>query len=407
MLKFNGMKIRITKNVWSTFSLILLGLAIAVLVFSILVKKNNLLASATDETPRTDGDQSFITIFDNGEATTLRSGAITVGDLLDRAEIKIGKYDTVEPDLDTKIDSEKFNINIYRAHEAVIIDGKVKKYAHTAATEAESVVADANIKLYDEDIVNIVPYENILESGFNIAYQIQRAKAIRFDFYGKEMVVRTQADTIGEFLEEQGIVVDSKKTWASLKSDTKITDNIAFAVYRQGKQTKTVEETIKYGSRVTYDDSMTYGKRKVTKPGKNGKKTVTYEIEMRNGKEVSRKVISSIVNQKPVDEQVRVGMKLNLPAGSHTDWMAAAGISPSDYQYVNYIISHESGWRPNASNGRYHGLYQTDVGRLTRDCGSNWVNNPVCQLKSATKYATGRYGSWSNAFHKWKAQGWW
>ena len=87
--------------------------------------------------------------------------------------------------------------------------------------------------------------------------------------------------------------------------------------------------------------------------------------------------------------------------------MAAAGIAASDYGYVNYIISHESSWRPNATNGRYWGLYQTSQARLISDCGSDWVNDPVCQLRSATGYAVGRYGSWESAYNKWRSQGWW
>ena len=96
-----------------------------------------------------------------------------------------------------------------------------------------------------------------------------------------------------------------------------------------------------------------------------------------------------------------------LPPGSHEDWMAAAGISSSDYGYVNFIISHESGWRPYASNGRYFGLYQTSQARLIGDCGENWVNDPVCQLRSANGYATGRYGSWAGAYQFWTSHNWW
>ena len=43
-------------------------------------------------------------------------------------------------------------------------------------------------------------------------------------------------------------------------------------------------------------------------------------------------------------------VRVPLPAGSHTDWMAQAGIAESDYGYVDYIVSHESGWNPNAVN---------------------------------------------------------
>jgi len=85
--------------------------------------------------------------------------------------------------------------------------------------------------------------------------------------------------------------------------------------------------------------------------------------------------------------------------------MAAAGISSSDYGYVNFIISHESGWRTNASNGKYYGLYQTALGNIS-SC-PNWASNPICQLQHATSYAVNRYGSWRQAYEFWITHKWW
>lgn len=409
MIKFKSMKIRKVTGMFSIPSLVILGFTVAILVFSILVKQGSLFASATSGEEADEGEQSFITIYDGDNKITMRSGATTVRDLLERAEITYDEYDTIEPGLDEEINTETFNINIYRSREAVVIDGNLKRYVRTSATEPDAVVADADIKLHDEDIVNIVPYNNLLESGMTVAYQITRAKTINFDFYGKEMTVRTQADTIGEFLDEQGIEVDNKDTWASLKNHTKIKDGIKFAVYRQGKQTKTVEETIKFTTKTTQDYSMAYGTRKVIKAGKNGKKTVTYEIEMRNGKEVSRKVISSITTKKPVEQQVAVGMKVSLPAGSHEDWMASAGISSGDYGYVNFIIERESHWNPLARNSYSGatGLCQALPGNKMASAGSDWAANPITQLRWCNGYAVGRYGSWAKAYQFWTSNHWW
>ncbi len=410
MLKFKSMKLRKVKGVISIPSLVILGLTVAILVFSITAKQSDLFASAASAEPTDqDGEQSFITIYDGEEKITMRSGATTVRSLLERAGIKYTEYDTIEPNLDEEIDSETFNINIYRAREAVVIDNNIKKFIHTSSAEPEAVVADAGIQLLDADIVEVVPYDGLLESGLTAAYQITRAKTVNLDFYGKSIKVRTQADTIGEFRAERDIKIDSKKTWASLKDDVKITEGISFAVYRQGKQTRTVEEAIPYKVKTTYDYSMNYGSRKVTKQGQKGKKTVTYEIDFRNGKEISRKVLSSIVNKKPIDEEVRVGMKVSLPAGSHEDWMARAGISAGDYGYVNYIIERESHWNPLSRNSYSGatGLCQALPGSKMASAGSDWATNPITQLRWCNGYAVGRYGSWAKAYQFWTANHWW
>ena len=92
-------------------------------------------------------------------------------------------------------------------------------------------------------------------------------------------------------------------------------------------------------------------------------------------------------------------------SGSHEDWMAQAGIAQSDWGYVDYIISHESGWNPNATNASSgaHGLPQALPYSKT---GCGW-SDPVCQLRWANTYAVGRYGSWYGAYAFWLSSHWW
>lgn len=85
--------------------------------------------------------------------------------------------------------------------------------------------------------------------------------------------------------------------------------------------------------------------------------------------------------------------------------MAEAGIAPSDYGYVDYIISRESGWSPtaqNASSGAA-GLPQALPYSKT---GCAW-GDAICQLQWANNYAVSRYGSWYNAYLFWSVNHWW
>jgi hypothetical protein len=99
-----------------------------------------------------------------------------------------------------------------------------------------------------------------------------------------------------------------------------------------------------------------------------------------------------------------------LPAGSHTDWMAAAGIAASDYDYASYIIDHESGWGVTKSNyggsGAY-GLGQALPASKMAKFGSDYLTNPITQLRWANAYAIGSYGSWANAYNHWIARHVW
>ena len=97
------------------------------------------------------------------------------------------------------------------------------------------------------------------------------------------------------------------------------------------------------------------------------------------------------------------------PSGSKADWMRAAGISDSDFGYVDYIISHESVWNyhaVNRSSGAY-GLPQSLPAGKLASAGADWRDNPVTQLRWANNYAVGRYGSWEAAYHFWTVNRWW
>ena len=61
---------------------------------------------------------------------------------------------------------------------------------------------------------------------------------------------------------------------------------------------ETIEET---------DDNLAPGVRRVKVEGENGFKRVTYEVNVVDGKETSKKIVNEKVIKKPVDEVVVVG----------------------------------------------------------------------------------------------------
>lgn len=91
--------------------------------------------------------------------------------------------------------------------------------------------------------------------------------------------------------------------------------------------------------------------------------------------------------------------------GSHEHWMKQAGIPASWFSAINYIVSHESGWRVNATNassGAY-GLPQSWPGSKMAAAGRDWRTNPITQLKWMKSYVTERYGGAPQAAAYWRA----
>ncbi len=94
---------------------------------------------------------------------------------------------------------------------------------------------------------------------------------------------------------------------------------------------------------------------------------------------------------------------------SQNSLMTKAGISPSNFGYVDYIVSIESSWNYTAVNpysGAY-GLCQALPATKMAQFGADWKTNPVTQLKFCNSYANSRYGSWAGAASFMKSNGWW
>lgn len=91
--------------------------------------------------------------------------------------------------------------------------------------------------------------------------------------------------------------------------------------------------------------------------------------------------------------------------GAPAEWMAAAGIASSDWGYVDYVVSRESGWDPNATNSSSGACGLVQALPCSKVPGNGY--DPVDNLRWANGYATGRYGSWEGAVTFWKNNHWW
>lgn len=91
--------------------------------------------------------------------------------------------------------------------------------------------------------------------------------------------------------------------------------------------------------------------------------------------------------------------------GAPAEWMAAAGIASGDWGYVDYIVSKESGWNPNATNSSSGACGLVQALPCSKVPGNGY--DPVDNLRWGNGYATGRYGSWAGAYNFWVNNHWW
>ena len=346
-------------------------------------------------------DSHVVFLFDNGQKQTIDTKAKTVGELIQRLPLKLIPEDVVEPSADTQIVEDNFRINIYHARPVTIVDGTKKTVALTAQKSAREVAVQAGLKVNPEDIASFAQGD-IAQNVIGEKVVVARATPISLNLYGTQVPSYTQAATVGAMLSEKHIKLDNGETVNPVPK-TPISPNMQIFILAKGSQVVTTEETIPAPVQNVNDITLSFGTKVVRQQGSPGKQVVTYLITEQKGVEVSRKIINQAVVQAPVTQIVAIGATIDIN-GDKTAIMAAAGISSGDYAYANFIISHESGWRPTASNpsGAY-GLCQALPGGKMASAGADWATNPITQLRWCSGYAASRYGGWGAAYNHWLA----
>lgn len=355
-----------------------------------------------------DNQTHMITIYDGGVEQTVITRAKTVRGALEQARVVVEPTDIVEPALDEDLVAQQYSVNIYRARPVVIMDGVARVKTITAAQSPTSIAASAKIVLYPEDGTKLSRSERVLaEGGAGLKLQIDRATPVMFTQFGNRFEARTQATTVGGMLAEKGIVLGAQDG-ATPDLSTPISSGLEIRVWRNGKQTVTVEEVVAKPIEEIKDVDREVGYRQVKTPGTDGKRTATYEIDTQNGVEVSRKEIAAVVTLQPIAEVVIVGAKSRIVAytggGSKTEWLQAAGIPPDMWGYADSIVTRESGWNPNATNASSGACGLAQALPCSKVPGNPY--NPVDSLRWMNGYVAGRYGGWAGAYNFWQANHW-
>jgi uncharacterized protein YabE (DUF348 family) len=376
-----------------------------------------LLLTQTNHSVAFHPDTSYIAIISyDHQQQTVPTKEPTVGALLSKLAIPLSPRDRVEPSLGTAIAQDNFRINIYRAVPVTLTDGTTTTTTYSAAATPRSIVADSGLPLYAEDSVTAQPIENLVaQQGVGEQIVINRAVPVTLNDYGTLLTLRTHAKTVDDLLKDKGIRLKSADTVIPAV-DTPITPNIQIFVARKGTKIVTETQTIAAPVQTVTDNSLSFGTSATRQQGRAGTQVLTYQINTVNGVEVGRTLLQTVVTVQPVPQIVARGQAVSIPADKQAV-MAQAGIAPGDYKYVDYVASHEGGWCPTKIQGTHdcpgymdpsnvpagggYGIFQATPGRKMASAGSDWATSAVTQIRWATGYAVGRYGSWQGAYNHW------
>lgn len=379
-----------------------IALLLLVAIFVINVTRT---AYATSEASKS--GEHLLVIHDGDTEQGILTKTTSVRSALEEANIPFDANDLIEPGLDEELVASSYDINIYRARPVTVVDGAVRKKIMSAYRTPAQIAEHAGMALRSEDITAMV-----LPAGGTPQLVITRATPLTLVLYGKSMTIYTQHKTVGDMLEEKGITLGKDDRMSVAKEDP-ITANMVIELWREGTQTITVDEEVAFETEQIRDVDRDPGFREVRSPGEKGGRTVTYEIVIRNGQEVERKEINAIITKEPVKEVVVVGARtpqcVNDAAANRAlghQMMLAAGFGEDQWQYLDMLWTHESGWIECKANYGGSGAYGIPQALPGSKMGEGWQNDPEVQIRWGLGYIRGRYGNPEGAYNHWRAKNW-
>lgn len=358
-------------------------------------------------------DSHVVHLSIDGKQQVIPTRATNVKDLLNRLNVTVNKQDIITPGLDTPIYDDNFSVDIKKAKPVMIVDGTKKTITLSAQTNARQLANEAGIVTTPEDKVETKPIELIsprqalMDGIASEQVVIDRATATNLNLYGSSISVRTHADTVGELLAEKNIKPAEGDT-ITPALDTPLKPDTQIFVVRVGHQVVSVEEVIPAPVESTDDPNATMGSVVVKEAGSDGKKITTYEIELRNDKEVSRRSIQEVIVSAPTKRVVVKGSKVvysnpsaNVELGRQiAEQMGVSG----EFSCVYQIFQRESGWNHTARN-RSSGAYGIPQSLPASKMGPNY-EDPAVQIRWGINYMINRYGSPCKANAFWNANHW-
>ena len=273
----------------------------------------------------------LISVYDRGTTHIFLSKAKTLGEALKLENIELDTRDTVEPSVKDELVASSYKVNIYRARPVVVVDGFIRIKTVSALQTARQIAKDVGVTVYDEDIMTLKPITDLTTDGAGLRLTIIRAKPIILDLYGKKTIIRTQAKTVGDMLIEKNIILGDKGR-VSVSKKNPISLGMDVRIWREGVQTVSINQETPVISRLVYDTDRPIGYRAIQVAGTPGIRSLTYQLNIKDGVEISRIEIANIITRNPTEQLEVIGL--------HNDGLGLTKSKSAQYFTDSKGVSH-------------------------------------------------------------------
>ncbi len=312
--------------------------------------------------------KTLLTIHDGSQERGVITDAQTLREALEKAGITLDANDITEPALDDELVATQYQVNIYRARPVIVVDGAKSTKVMSPYRTAQQIAEQANINLQPEDRTDFSYSSDVAMVGPVEVMSIDRASYVNFVFYGKPTPIYTHASTVGEMLDDRNITPGPDDT-LSVAASAGIVNGMTIELWHNGKQTVTIEEPIDFPIEKIQDANREIGYRELKTAGEKGLRNVTYEIDYRNGQELERKALNSVVTKEPKKQVEVVGAK-----GRYT--------TPSENETISWDFLIAQGYNRVQTAGIMGNLMQEHRFNTSGDGLAQWTGSRQARLRS-------------------------
>ncbi len=324
-----------------------------------------------------------ITVEVDGEQRTIHTFASSVSGALESVGLRVDGKDSLAPAANSAI-SEGSRVVLKRGRPlALTVDGAQHEIWTTALT-VDNALQQVGMRSRDMELSadrsRPIPLE-----GMTLVVRISKPITL-LDGGLPAREIHSTALSVGDLLTLQGVPLEDRDT-VTPEPTSPVLPGMTVEVTRIRTEERSEQRSVLPPVKKVKDPGMSIGDVVVEDPGEPGEEIVTYLVTLKNGKETSRKELTSQQITPARPKQVRIGTKGSTGAEG-TVW--------------DRLAQCESGgnWAINSGNGYYGGL-QFDKSTWSANGGNRYAPYPhqasreeQIAVAQRLRNSRGGYGAW-------------
>jgi uncharacterized protein YabE (DUF348 family) len=329
-----------------------------------------------------------VTLFLDGTSTSVQAGADDVRGLLADQGVAVSDRDLVAPALGSPLRNGEQVVVRFARPLTVTVDGAPRTYWTTEHT-LDSAFSALGIRA-EGARVSVSRFQTLGRAGLDVV--VSHPKSVTVVADGRTRDVTTTAVTVRDLLSEVALSARTQDRLSVLPTAPVVAGQVV-ALTRVDRTQVTVVERVPPPVLQHPTAALSAGERRVVTAGRPGRRFVTYQVVLADGKQADRTVVSTVTSAEPVPRVVQIGTKPRSPdGGAGTDGLNWASLARC-----------ESGGNPRAVNpAGYYGLYQFSPGTWQRVGGSGLPSDAAASeqlYRAKLLYRRGGAGQWGCGRH--------